>query len=294
MCRSVEPWVKVPSLKPFAEWKKMIRGTALLAQIGFLGLAAPAVAGVTVTLQGGKDRSVVYVEGNKMRVESEKGQSQGGLMIYDGDQQKMIVLDPAKKTYSEMTPESLKAMTKSMTARMEEAKAKMSPEQRKQMDEMMAKMSPEQRKQLQGAMGEKPAPGEKPKPPQIKWERTGTKQTVAGFSCEGFKELKDGKADAEGCYIPWNAGAISKSDLAPMRKMDDFLSQSGMNSPSQRGFTTFSQLDQMPGFPGVWTRTSSGEAKEEQRVTDIKRGSIPADKFQLPAGYTKKDLGSEH
>ncbi len=272
----------------------MRKGTALLAQIGFLGLTAPALAGVTVTLQGGKERSVVYVEGNKMRVESEKGQSQGGLMIYDGDQQKMIVLDPAKKTYSEMTPESLKAMTKSMTARMEEAKAKMSPEQRKQMDEMMAKMSPEQRKQLQGAMGEKPAPGEKPKTPQIKWERTGTKQTVAGFSCEGFKELKDGKADAEGCYIPWNAGAISKSDLAPMRKMDEFLSQSGMNSPSQRGFTTFSQLDQMPGFPGVWTRTSSGEAKEEQRVTDIKRGSIPADKFQLPAGYTKKDLGSEH
>jgi len=273
----------------------MRKSTAVIAQIGFLGLAAPALAGVTVTLQGGTDHSVLYLEGNKMRVESDKGRSPGGLVIYDGDQQKMLILDPAKKTYSEMTPEGFKAMTKSMTARLEEAKAKMTPEQRKQMDDMMAKMSPEQRKQLEGAMGGSGSPpAEKPKAPQLKWERTGTKQTVAGYPCEGFKEIKDGKPDAEGCYIPWNAGAVSKSDLGPMRKMDEFISQSGLTAPSQRGLTTFTQLDQMPGFPGIWIRTSSGEAKEEQRVTDIKRGSIPADKFQLPSGYTKEDFGSKH
>jgi hypothetical protein len=269
----------------------MRKVTALFAQIGFWGLATPALAGVTVTMQG-KERSVVYLEGNKMRVESDKkGQPQEGFMIYDGDKQKMIILDPAKKTYSEMTPESIKAMTSAMTARMEEAKAKMSPEQRKQMDEMMAKMSPEQRKQMQGAMGGTSARAEQKPKEQIKWERTGAKQTVAGFPCEGFKELKGGKPDAEGCYIPWSAGAITKSDLAPMHKMEEFLSQSGMDA-SDRKFTTFSQLDQMPGFPGVWVPTSSDGPMEKQTVTDIKRGSIPADKFQLPAGYTKTDPGA--
>src|SRR5712664_518708 len=104
---------------------KMRRATALFAQIGFLALASPALAGVTVTLQGEKERSVVYLEDNRMRVESEKtGGHQEGLMIFDGDQQKMIILDPAKKTYSEMTPESIKAMSSAMTSRMEEAKAK--------------------------------------------------------------------------------------------------------------------------------------------------------------------------
>jgi hypothetical protein len=73
--------------------------------------------------------------------------------------------------------------------------------------------------------------------------------------------------------------------------MEEFLSQSGMDA-SDRKFTTFSQLDQMPGFPGVWVPTSSDGPMEKQTVTDIKRGSIPADKFQLPAGYTKTDPGA--
>src|SRR5260370_27104563 len=82
---------------------------ASLATCAALGLITSAHAGVTVTLQGDKDHSVIYVEGNKMRIEGERGDAHhAGLVIYDGDQQKMFVIDQEKKTYNEMTPQSMK------------------------------------------------------------------------------------------------------------------------------------------------------------------------------------------
>jgi len=159
----------------------------------------------------------------------------------------------------------------------------MTPEQRKQLDEMMAKMPPEQRQRMGTGTGQPPAKQKE----QIKWERTGTKQTVAGYSCEGFREIKDGKVDAEGCYIPWSAGAITKADLAPLKKMEQFMDESGAKSPDRR-LSTFARLEEGPGFPGMW-RPADSDSKVQQTVTNIKRGSVSSDKFQVPAGYTKTD-----
>jgi hypothetical protein len=259
---------------------------ALLAGWIVFGLALPAAAGVTVGVSGEnkEDQALIYIEGNKMRVEGNKSENRKeSLMIYDGDAQKMMIVDPDKKTYSEITPQALHSFSDRMQKQMEEAKAKMTPEQRKQLDEMMNKMPPEQR-QMMG----KPAdpPPAKPKE-QLKWERTGTTQTVAGYTCEGYREIKDGKVDAEGCYLPWSAGAITKADMAPFKKMEQFVEQSGMKSPDRR-LTTFARLEEAPGFPVVW-KPADSEGKPKQTVTSIKRGTVASDKFQVPAGYTKTD-----
>jgi hypothetical protein len=264
-----------------------------------IGLGTPAHAGVTVTFESAKDRSVLYIEGNKMRVEGAGGTHHDGIMIFDGDQQKMTVIDPDKKTYTEMTPQTLRAMQAQGQRQLQESMAKLTPEQRKQMEQMMSKMSPEQRKAMEGMMSGRTDSktkdaDDKTKNADIKWERTGNKKTVAGYPCEGFKELKDGKQDAEGCYIPWSAGAITKADLAPLHKMEEFLAQSGTNLPHGR-FSMFAQMEQGPGFPGEWVQTSNGDgSKEKQALTSVKRGSLPADNFQLPAGLTKSDMGVGH
>lgn len=249
-----------------------------------LGLALPAAAGVVVTVHGDdkNDQSTIYIEGNKMRIESARGKE--SLMIYDGDQQKMYVVDPEKKTYSEITPQAIRSATDRVQKQLEDAKAKMTPEQRKQLDEMMSKMTPEQRQMMGKASGQQAA---KEKPADIKWERTGGKETVAGYPCEGFREIKDGKLDAEGCYIPWGAGAITKADLAPFKKMEEFMSQSGTKPPDKR-LSSFARLENGPGFPGVW-RPADSESKAKQTVTSIKRGGISSDRFQVPAGYAKTD-----
>jgi hypothetical protein len=258
----------------------------MLAPCAVLSLITSAQAGVTVGLQQDNKNAVIYLEGNKMRVEGDPGDAHNtGLVIYDGDQQKVFLVDQEKKTYQEVTPQSVRAMV-DKTKTVDQHMANMSPEQRKQMEQMMSKLSPEQRKTVDGMMGKK---SEQPKEPDLKWEPTGAHQTVAGFSCEGYKELKDGKVDAEGCYIPWSAGAITKADLAPLMRMKDFIKQAGYNFP-QQGIGAFAKLEQGPGFPGTRVRISaSGEREGKESVTSIKRGSISADKFQLPTGYSKTD-----
>lgn len=257
---------------------------ALLGASLVIGLALPAAAGVTVAMSGDnkEDQSTIYIEGNKMRIEGTKREKES-LVIYDGDQQKMTIVDPEKKTYFEITPQELHSFSNRMQKQMEEAKAKMTPEQRKQLDEMMAKMPPEQRQMMGTGAGQPPAKQKEP----FKWERTGTKQTVAGYSCEGFKEIKDGKVDAEGCFIPWSAGAITKADLAPLKKMEQFMDESGAKSPDRR-LSTFARLEEGPGFPGMW-KPADSDSKAKQTVNSIKRGSVSSDKFQVPAGYTKTD-----
>ena len=257
-----------------------------LAPWAALSLITSAHAGVTVALQRDNKNSVIYLEGNKMRVEGGRvDASNASLVIYDGDQQKVFLINQEKKTYQELTPQSFRAMF-DKAKKIDEHMANMSPEQRKQLEQMMSKLSPEQRKTMEGMMGKKSEPS---KEPDVKWERTSARQTVAGFPCEGFKELKDGKVEAEGCYIPWSAGAITKADLAPLVKMQDFIKQAGSNFP-QQGIGAFTKLEQGPGFPGTQVRISaSGEREGTESVTSIKRGTISADKFQLPAGYTKSD-----
>src|SRR5713101_4064342 len=163
---------------------------ALLA-IATLGMtASSAVAGVIVTAKGGQrkgnEESTLYFEGNKMRIEG-VGSDQESILIYDGDSQKMIAIEPKKKTFTEMTPESLKAVTSDAQKKMQESMSKMSPEQRKRMQEMMSGRTPSQDPKSEAAG------------PPAKWERTGSTQTVAGYPCEGFKQVKKDKVKATGC-----------------------------------------------------------------------------------------------
>lgn len=268
---------------------------ALLA-IATLGMtASSAVAGVILTAKGGQrkgnEESTLYFEGNKMRIEG-VGSDQESILIYDGDSQKMIAIEPKKKTFTEMTPESLKAVTSDAQKKMQESMSKMSPEQRKQMDAAMAQMDPEQRKRMQEMMSGR-TPSQDPKSeaagPPAKWERTGSTQTVAGYPCEGFKQVKKDKVKATGCYIPWNAGALTKADIAPLTKMQEFMAQAGWAGMTRHG--VLEELRTAPGFPGIWENVGDdGKSYDIQTVTSIKRGSVSADKFRPPAGFSKVDM----
>jgi len=208
----------------------------------------------------------------------------------------MITIDPANKTYSEITQQSMKSMQTEAKRQLDQALAKMTPEQKKQMEQAMAQMSPEQRKQMENMMSghalASQDKSEKKPEPKMSWEPAGGSQTVAGFPCKGMKVMVDGKPSGTGCYIAWGAGAIEKSDLVPLEKMSEFFG--GMATGQTRGSIGkhLAQLDKLPGFPGKWEDASSGgKTKAKQTLTSIKRGSVSADKFQAPAGYKLEKIG---
>jgi hypothetical protein len=236
-----------------------MRAIRILATCAAAITSTAAFAGVTLKMEG-DFQHVLYLQGNKMRFETTAKSVPGEtVVIFDGDAMQLITISPAEKTYSVMTRETLKEMNKMR----DDAMAKLTPAQRKEMEEAMAKMPPEQRKQVEQMMsggGAKSTLENKKKAENIKWEPTGQKQTVA----------------------------MTKGDMVPFAKFQDFFAEFGFTEFSGQALIAYEKL---PGFPGKWTPAASegGEGKEEQTLSSLQRGNIPADKFAIPAGYKKTD-----
>jgi len=260
---------------------------AVFAALPVLLACAGAFAGTTATMKTQRGQSILLMDGNKLRTEEPSRESVGAEMIYDGDAQTMIMIDGKEKTYSVMTPAKLKAQMAEVGVEMKKSMANMSPEQRAQMQGMMEKMDPEARKRMESMMngGSMQAAT---KPAKLQFEKTGQQKTVAGFSCEGFRQLNEGKVVAQGCFIPWSAAGVPKSDLGSMQKMTEFVREGGMGAVEG---SALSQMANLPGFPGEWGKVArDGSVSNQMTLTSIKQGSISADQFKAPAGYTEKDL----
>jgi hypothetical protein len=239
-----------------------------------------AHAGVTIETTRGPDSvATMYLEGDRMRLDGADKTGMASSVIIDGGAKKLIVVEEKKKSYTELTEADMKRVRAQMDAL------------RAQMEERMKTMSPEQRKQVEAMMaGMGGAPGKPAKPAVLKFEKLGQKKTINGFSCEMYRVLKDGVASEEDCIAAWSASTVQKSDLAGLRKFGEEMMKN-FGSAGARDQIQLDQLDKYPGIPiSRVPLEADGKRGLEEQVKSIKRGSVPAAKFAVPAGYTKKSL----
>jgi len=240
--------------------------TVAVACLLFTG--APVWGGVTLVFEGKPEQMVMVLDGNKMRVEqtSEHG-NRTSTMIFDGDKDKVIGLDPMKRTYFECRVADMSARAKSQ---MERFTSKMTEEQRKAMEEQLRS------------------------PPNMKWEPTGKTQKVAGFSCEWFREvLPKGGTLAHVCFIPWSPSVVTQADTAPMRKMEQFLSRAEWPITGADIHAIYAKFTDSPGLPAITEyRSPAGKVDYKLALSRLERGSVAPEKFQPPAGYTRSEIPS--
>lgn len=229
-----------------------------------LSAAFAAQAGLTIRSSSGKDADAprdVYVDGNRLRMENGKH-----VFIFDGDKRELIVADTEERTFSVTTEARMKAMGERVRQHLAAAKAQ------------MAKLPPAQRKML-----EEHQPGHAQQPAQ--YDRLGQSKRVAGYACEMYRVTwAAGTAPQQGCFIPWG-GKVRKEDLHAFKLFGDFLGQMtagmGLGDESRRNM-----FADMPGVPAL-ILDEDGAVKQE--LKSIEHGSISADKFAAPAGYTRKE-----
>jgi hypothetical protein len=247
---------------------------ALLAAVVVAPLLASgrAHAGVTIVMQRGNDpTSTLYIDNDKMRMENPKSANERTIII-DGTGKKMTMVNDAAKSYMEITQADLERFATMMTA------------MRAQNQERLKSLPPEQRKRLEQAMD-----GADGKGPTLTFEKMGGRKTVNGFSCEMYRVLEDGTPKEEDCISPWSSSILQKSDFAGLRKFaEDVAKTSGMMGPSGHN-KMFEQFEKYPGFPVVRHSLEPGQ-HEDEVLKSVKRGSIPASTFAVPAGYTKKEI----
>jgi hypothetical protein len=259
--------------------RRMSKTTFVTAGVVLLS-AGLAHAGVTIeTTRGADGTATMYLEGERMRVDGGDKTGPTTSVIIDGSHKKLIVVEEKKKTYTELSEADMKRMRAQMDA------------MRAQMEERMKTMPPEQRKQVEAMMAGLGAPGAATKPPVLKFEKLGQKKTVNGFPCEMYRILKDGKPDAEACMAAWGAATIQKSDLAGLRKFSEEMMKNFGGAGAGRDQLQFDQIDKYPGLPiSRVPLEADGTRGPEEQIKSIKRGTLPAAKFVVPAGFTKKEL----
>jgi hypothetical protein len=184
------------------------------------------------------------------------------VMILRMDQEKIYNVDPAKKTYSEMTFADMEAYAKKAGDKMAQYREKiknMPPEQRKQMEAMTGMMG--------GTDG------------AVEISATGEKKSVGGFACTKYVMKRGGKE----MMTLWVTKDVTGFDnlrkdwIEFGKRMAALTNMSGLGDAYQKvdGFPMETDMDMMGKMTTV--------------VTKVEKRSTPASEFSVPAGYTKTE-----
>jgi hypothetical protein len=252
----------------------------LLAPLIVVALTAgPAHAAVTIVTQHGNGAATtIILDGDHVRIDNPGRGQHATAVIMDAAAKKLVTIDDQDKSYVEITEadrQRMKTRVDGMMAQMKERMKDMPPDQRKRMEEMMGR---------RGLGDDKAAPA-----PTVKFEPLGAKKTINGFACEMYRRLEDGKVREELCAAPWSSGVVQKSDFTGIQKFAAEMMEGF--GPARARRNPLAEMDRYPGIPiSRVSIDADGTRGEEDQIKSIKRGSVPAARFAVPEGYTKKEL----
>ena len=260
------------------EWT-MRKSALCTASIGtglvFLLLTAPAIAqaadGIFMTQRvttGGAPLTTIQVQIEPSRMRTEMAGPDGitNVTIFDGGKQVLYIIDPARKTYMEMT----KADVDRMSAQMKGSVA--------QMQAQLEKMPPAQRAQMEAMMK------------GVQFTRTGS-DTVGRWTCDKYDLTTGGQKTGEVCMVNPAALGFTAADFAVMGQMGAFYSTTASLMPNL--LPGVAGIDQRGGtdFPvKTVIMMGQGQPVTTTEVIEAGRRTFPDSLFAVPAGFKKQDL----
>lgn len=231
----------------------------------------------TRELAGGKDSSTkLLVQSGKLRVERTE-QGNDGVMIYKDEA--VHVLNPKEKNYVLIDRAAIKQFADKVNPAL------------KQMEEQLKNMSPEQRAMVEKMMGSR-LPQQEAAPAEV--VKTARKDKIAGIACTYSEVRRNGAIEQELCLAPPSSltGGQEMFDVA--RKMSALMEEmlSSLQSPTLRQslgeqVQPYAKLDGFPVFSRVY---EGGKPSLETTLTSMRSETIAAGQFDIPAGYTRKDM----
>lgn len=263
--------------------KSIASGTLAIAAACMLTGTLYAASGIHITAKttsgGNTQTSQIQLDANHMRADGNGLDGVNGVVIFDGTKQVMDIVNRDKRTYMEVTKADIDRVGGQMSSAMS------------QMNQAMAKMSPEQRAQVEAAMRDRmPQMGAGAPPAKTEYRKTGT-DTVGKWTCDKYEGYRNGQKVTELCTVPPSTLGFTASDFAVMQQMRDFFSK-----------VVPMRADQMlaigspeAGFSGVPVRSitygAGGSTESTTELTDISRQNIPDSAFVVPSGFQKEAFG---
>lgn len=248
-----------------------LRVLAILFSVFFAPALAQAADGILITQRvtsAGPALTIrMQLEPTRMRTEVAGPNGVVNVTIFDGAKQVLFVVDPARKTYMEMT----KADIERLSAQLQAAMA--------QMKSQLDKLPPAQRAQMEALMKGGGTP---------QLTRTGS-DTVGKWTCNKHDMMLDGQKIGETCSVNPSVLGFTAADFAVVRQISTFYASMapqvagrlpGVSGLDPTGSTDFPVRTVMM-LPGQTTTTE---------VVEAVRQTFPDSLFAVPDGFTKQDL----
>ena len=256
----------------------------ILFVAAFCALASPlrAADGVLIverTTASGKVRtSQIQIEPQRMRAETGGSGDSAQFVIFDGAKQVMWLVDPSRKTYSEMTKADAERMGGQMSAAMA------------QMQEQLKNLPPAQRAQFEAMMKGRGMPGMPggDAAPKTEYKRAGTEQ-VGKWMCAKYEGFQNGQKTSEVCTVDPKELGFTQADFAVTRQLAEFFKSVMPQSGDMFSIGT----PEAQGFSGVPVRriTMVGPQQSTTEVVEVKREAFPESLFVVPTGLTRQAFG---
>jgi len=260
----------------------MVKAIAVAGVLGLSAGMAQAADGLLIVQKTtrGTDAPQLHqtqIDSTRMRAESVGSTGVKQVVMFDGTKQVLTMIDPAKKTYMEMT----KAEVDAMAAQIAPAMA--------QMQEMLKSLPPEQRAKLEAAMkGRGAAPGGAAAAKTV-YKKVGTDK-VGKWTCDKYEGYRGDQKTSELCTVDPKVLGFTAADLEVSKQMAAFF-KSFMPQMADQGLHVGTVAEQ--GFSGVPVRQTFTIAGRQtvMEITDVTRQTFPDSVFQVPAGYQKTSIG---
>lgn len=225
----------------------------------------------TQVADGGKQ--VVLVQDGKIRM-SNPGHGNGMIL----KNAVLYLVDDKRKTYSEIDKATMKKAA-------DQAGAAMA-----QMQERLKNMPPEQRAQMEKMLGANMPGAMSGKPDTYETKDTGKSETAEGRKCRVWNLLKNGVLNEELCVVPYSSLPGKEDFEKAFRELAESAKDMAGNLPGAGA--AIEARKSVEGFP-VRVRYFDGAGKPrgtETVLTQWLEESLPGSTFEIPAGYTKKEL----
>ena len=225
------------------------------------------------------DRETVatsYAQQGNLRIES--GNSNGTVLIFKDNV--LYSLNPQKQTYVELDRAGLQRMVEQISPMI------------KRMQDMLSIVPPEQRAALEKKLGLPPGSGGKPVVQAMR--KTARNEKVAGYTCNISEMLRDEVVSGEACVAATKVVPGSQEFLDASAQLVAFFKAAtdGVDAPWIRQLVDGQLEDytQLEGIPVRTRRFDAGKPVSESTLQTISTKALAATLFEVPAGYTKKDL----
>jgi hypothetical protein len=239
-------------------------------------VAAQGILIVETTTMGGATRTnQIQIEKTRMRAESTGPTGDQQVFVFDGAAQVMRMIDPARKTYTEIT----KADVDRLGGQMNAAMAKMQEQLKSMPPEMRAKMEAMMRGGMPGMAA----------PVKTEYKKAGSGK-AGKWTCDRYEGFQNGQKTSEVCTVDPKALGFAPADFEVTKQLAEFFRQLMPQNADQM----FSLgADDPQGFSGIPVRRaySLGPQERVSEVTDARRETFAASLFAVPAGFQKQTFG---